>query len=70
MRGGETEGKEGTRRRGSKAEAKTDTATTTRVAEKANISSVGNNRACFDGRSRKNKYSNNKGTETRDGSGL
>ena len=65
MRGGETEGKEGTRRRGSKAEAKTDTATTTRVAEKANISSVGNNRACFDGRSRENKYSNNEGVEIR-----
>ena len=70
MRGGETEGKEETRRRSSEAGAKTDTTTTTRVAEKANTSSAGNNRACFDGRSRKNKYSNNKGTETRDGSGL
>jgi len=37
------------------------------MAEKANALSVGDNRACSDGRSRKNKYSDDKGTGTRDG---
>ena len=69
MRGGETEGKEETKRRSSEAGAKTDTTTTTRVAEKANTSSAGNNRACFDGKSRENKYSNNEGVEIRGGGG-
>ena len=37
------------------------------VAEKSNALSVGDNRACSDGRSRKNKYGDDEGTGTRDG---
>jgi len=37
------------------------------VAEKANALSVGDNRACSNGRSRKNEYGDDEGTGTRDG---
>ena len=43
--------KERTERRGSKAGAKTEPATTFSVAEEANIASAGDNRACSNGRS-------------------
>ena len=39
------------------------------VAKEANTSSASNNRACSDGRSRKNKCGNGKRTRTRDGDG-
>jgi len=70
MRGGETEEEEGTERRSSEAEAKTDIATTPSVAEETNTSSAGDNRACSDGRSRKNECSNSEGTETESGGSL
>jgi len=44
-----------TERRSSKAEEKTDFAMTFSVAEEANAFSVGDNRACSNGRSRENK---------------
>ena len=52
MREGETEGEEEIERRNSEAGAKTDTAMTPRMAEEANTSSAGDNRACSNGRSR------------------
>jgi len=70
MRGGETEGEKRTGKRSSKARAKTDIATTPSVAEEANTSLVGNNRAYSDGRSGKDECSNNEGTRTRDRDGL
>ena len=68
MRGGETEGKEETRRRSSEAGAKTDTTTTTRVAEKANTFSASDNRACSNRRSRENKCGNGEKAGTKGGS--
>jgi len=41
---------------------------TTSVAKEATTSSAGDNRACSDGRGRKNKYGGGKGIETGDGS--
>ena len=52
--------KKRTGRRGSKTRAKTEPAMTFSVAEEATIASVGDNRACSDGRSRKNEYSGHK----------
>ena len=48
--------KEGTRRRGSEAGAKTEPAMTFSVAEEATIASAGDNRACSDGGSREDKH--------------
>jgi len=66
---GETEEEEGTGRRSSKARAETNTAMIPSVAKEANTFKAGDNRACSDGRSRKNKYGNSEGTRTRDGDG-
>jgi len=52
MREEETKREEETERRSSEARAKTNTAMTPRMAEEANTSSAGDNRACSDGRSR------------------
>ena len=49
----------------SKAEVKTDYATTLSVAEKATASSVDDNRACSDGRSGEDKYGGYKRTGAR-----
>jgi len=65
--GGKAKGKKGTNRRSPKAGAKTDMATTPNVAKEANVSSTGDNQACSDGRSGKNKCSNDEGTGTGDG---
>jgi len=69
MKGEETEEEEGTERRSSKVGAKTDTAMTPSVVKEANTSEAGDNRACSDGRSRKNKYGNSERTRTRNGDG-
>jgi len=53
--------KKRTGRRGSKTRAKTKPAMTFSVAEEATIASAGDNRACSDGRSRKDKCSGHKG---------
>ena len=60
MRRREIEGKEESCRRSSKIGAKTDTAITISVVEEATTSSAGDNRACSDRRSKKDKYSGNK----------
>ena len=57
-RGGATE-EERSRRRSTEAR-KTELATTISVAKEATIASVGNNRACSDGRNRENKCSSSK----------
>ena len=57
-RGGATE-EERSRRRSIEAR-KTELATTISVAKEATIASVGNNRACSDGRNRENKCSSSK----------
>jgi len=49
MRGGEIEGKEGTKGESPEAGTATDIATTINVAEEANSSSTGANKACSDG---------------------
>jgi len=46
---------EGTGRRGSETEAETDIAMTISVAEEATASSAGDNRACSNGRNRKDE---------------
>ena len=61
--GRETVRKERTRRRGSKAGAKTKLATTLSVAKEANAS-AGDNRACSDGRCRKDECGGSKRTGT------
>jgi len=45
----------------------TDNAMTLSVAKKANASSTGDNRACSNGGSQKDKYSSSARVETRDG---
>ena len=62
MRGGEIEGKEGTKGGSSKTGTVTDIATTISVAEEANASSAGANKACSDGGSRKDECSDGEGT--------
>ena len=57
----------GTCRESSKTEAKVDSAMAISVAEETTTSSVGDNRACSNGRGRENKCSSGKGTETEDG---
>jgi len=52
---------EETGRRGSETGAKTEPAMTLGVAEEATIASVGNNRACSDGRGRKDECSSCEG---------
>jgi len=53
---------EGTGRRGSKTGAKTESAMTLGVAEKATIASAGDNRACSNRRGRKDGYNSCEGT--------
>ena len=53
---------EGTERRGSETGAKTESAMTLGVAEEATITSAGDNRACSNGRGRKDKCSGCEGT--------
>ena len=50
MRGEETKGEEGTERRNSKAEAKTDMAMTPSVVEEATVFPAGDNGVCSDRR--------------------
>ena len=57
----------GTRRRGSETGAKTESAMTLDVAEEATIASAGDNRACSDGRGRKDECSGCEGTGARCG---
>ena len=64
MRKGKIEGNKGTKEGSSKAGAVTDIATTISVAEEANVSSAGTNKACSNGGSRKDKCDNGKGTGT------
>ena len=66
--GGKTERVKGIERRSSKTKAKTNFAMTFSVAEEANTFSAGDNRACSNGRGRKDKYSGSKGTRIGDGS--
>ena len=63
----ESRREEETRRRSSKAGAETEHATILSIAEETTVSSVGDNQACSDRRSRKNEYSGVKriGTECR-----
>ena len=56
---------EGDNGRCSEAGAKTNNATTLSMAEKVNAFSVGNNRACSDGRSRMNEYSSGERSRAR-----
>jgi len=62
MRGGKIEGKKGTKGGSSEAGTVTDIATTISVAEKANASSAGTNKACSDEGSRKNECGDGEGT--------
>ena len=48
--------------RGSKTGAKTEPATTLGVAKEATIASAGDNRACSNGRGKKDEYSGDEGT--------
>jgi len=54
-------------RRSFKTEAKTNFATTFSVEKEVNAFSAGNNRACSDGRGRKDKCSSGERTRTGDG---
>ena len=56
---------EGTGRRGSKTGAETNIATTLSVAEETTVSSAGDNRACSDGGSGKDKCSGGEGSGAR-----
>ena len=60
-----TEEKKGTNRESSYTGAVTDIAMTLSVAEEANASSAGNNRACSNRRGRINECSSSEGTGTR-----
>jgi len=64
MKGGKIEGKEGTKGKSSEAGTATDIAMTISVAEEANTFSAGANKACSDGRSRKDKCSDDEETRT------
>ena len=66
MRGGKIEGKEGTKGGSSEAEIATDIVTTISVAEEANASLAGANKACSDRGSRKNECGDGEGTRTGD----
>jgi len=61
MRKGKIEGKEGTK---PEAGAATDIATTISIAEEANTSSAGANKACSNGGSRKDKCGDGERTRT------
>jgi len=56
---------EGTKRRGSETEAKTESATTLGVAEEATTASAGNNRACSNGRDREDEFGSGERCRTR-----
>ena len=62
MRGGKIDGKEGTKGGSSEAEIATDIVTTISVAEEANASLAGANKACSNGGSRKDKCGDGEGT--------
>ena len=62
---GKVKKEEGDNGRCSEAGAKTNNATILDMAEKANAFSVGNNRACSDGRSRMNECSSGEGSRAR-----
>ena len=62
MRGGEIEGKERTKGGSPEAGTVTDIAMTINVAEEANASSAGANKACSNGGSRKDECSDGEGT--------
>ena len=66
MGGGKIKRTKGTGRRSSKIGAKTDFATTFSMAEEVNASLAGDNRACSNRRSRKDKCSSGEGTRTGD----
>ena len=69
MRGEETKGEEGTERRNSKAEAKTDMAMTPSVVEEANTFSASDNKTCSNRRSKENKCGNSEKAGTVGGGG-
>jgi len=66
-RRGEIKREKENRKRSSETGAKIEYAITTSVAEKANASSAGNNRACSDGRDQKDEYSSSERFRAEDG---
>ena len=65
MRRRKIKGKEGLE--SSKTGAKTDIAMIISMAKEATTFSVGNNKACSNGRGREDEYDNSEGTRTRNG---